>query len=343
MMPSLFPSDLYHLKQVLSSGKTTLHCLSELNHPMLSAWCSLEPTAAQRALDRLKNANPCWWDEPSDLSRSPADLHRALDSAMKVFAKVVYPTMDHASGIGRPEGIPLTLEIWRPTEVFEVSPTLASGPFRIDDTDEGAKLELTLRGSLDAIYPGSTFRSPSIRKGSGHRELTDILSFDDSSICVVEAKAISVLATGTTRSSDRRASVIEKHANKAISQLQGALSRIRSDIDVYDSEGNIITITNRQASPAHAIVLLSEMYAFLDWQAIARLLVEASQSERHKALFHVMDLSELNYLTAVSNSAAMFSDCLIQRWLHVKMSGTSYIRMSHQIETIDGPGLSADE
>jgi len=61
---------------------------------------------------------------------------------------------------------------------------------------------------------------------------------------------------------------------------------------------------------------LSEMYTFLDWQRIARLVVKLSENEQYKALFHVADISELSYLTNISKDADTFNKyCYSDGWV----------------------------
>src|SRR5436309_787616 len=55
LMLNSSPEDAPLVDQILTSGSTTLHCLNELNHPMLSASCSLEPRAATAAAEALRS------------------------------------------------------------------------------------------------------------------------------------------------------------------------------------------------------------------------------------------------------------------------------------------------
>jgi hypothetical protein len=313
---SLSPEDLALLKEILACRGTTLHCLNELNHPVLSASCSLESAAAQSTLKWLNSTNP-YLLTPTGRIPQPSDMLGIVDLALDRFQKEVYRSeSENPSTFIKMTGrIPLALEIWRPQEVFEVSPTVQGGPFRIDDEDEGKKLEMLLHLPIDTIYPSSTYRSPTVRDGSTTRELTDVLGFDAKFICLLESKALSVLTGATQRSSQRRAATVTKHVTKALKQLRGALTSIRSGAQVFDADSQPIAFTNQQTSPAHAIVLLSEMYFFLDWKRIAREVSDASDDDRHRALFHVFDLLELNYLVANSKDATAFNNLLIHRWL----------------------------
>jgi hypothetical protein len=322
-------SHVIALKNMLVSRSTTLHLLNELNHPVLSASCALDAAAAQLALDRLCAATPYVLRPPMEIPPVPQML-RIVNDALDRFQRHAYASMPvvRDADSGALTAIPLTVDIWPIIDLFEVTPTAEGGPFRIDDSDEGAKLERSLQVALDSIYPGSTFRSPSVRSGAGRRELTDLLAYDGESICLVEAKALSVLGPDLGRPSDRRAATVTKHVTKAMQQLHGALTNLRSTIDIIDASGKPIAIANRDASPAHAIVLLSEMYAFLDWRSIARELADASEDPRHRALFHVLDLTELSSIVRASQNAATFHRVLMQRWLHVKMKGTAYGRVA---------------
>lgn len=323
-------SDLESVKAVLDLRTTRLHCLNELNHPVLGARCSLDTVTAQDAFDRLRSANLS-----SVTGRGPAEIFRISECALGRFQQHIYRSASDEGELS-PEmisDIPLTLEIWEPGEVFEVSPTAQGGPFRIDD-DEGNKLERQLYLSIDTIYPGSTYHQPR-RAGIKNRELIDVLGFNESSICLVESKSLSVLRVDPHRSSQRRASTVRKDVEKAMKQLRGALTKIRSGSQIYDSDGRPIMIAGQRTSLAHAIVLLSEMYFFLDWKLIAREVGYASENEYHKALFHVMDLIELNHIVNQCRDAADFNMWMVQRWAGVKIKGTAYGRIIHLPPTLD--------
>lgn len=321
--------DLAFDKGILSSQFTTLHCLNEFNHPVLSADCLLEPGQAWSTLEGLDLANPYLPDPSTDSVTKPSEFLRIVDLALDRFQQEIYrptttPAREYIEATGR---IPLTLSLWKAIEVFEVSPTLSAGPFRIDDTDEGKKQERAVHLLLDSMYPGSTYRSPRVQEGSSVRELIDALSIGSESICLLESKGMAVLTGAIGRSSQRRAATVTKHVTKGLKQLQGALTSVRSGSQIYDAEGQPIVLPGRENLPAHAVVLLSEMYPFLDWQRFASEVIASSENERYRALFHIMDVSELSYLIKVSEDAAAFNLYLMQRWLGVKLKGTAYLRV----------------
>jgi len=120
---------------------------------------------------------------------------------------------------------------------------------------------------------------------------------------------------------------VGKDIKKGLKQLAGALTNIRAGSSVFPHRENTpISIPNRETSPTHAIVVLSEMYTSVDWEAIAAAVAKASDSELHRALFHVLDIQELTNLAANCKDSKMFSNRLTQRWLFVREKGTAYVR-----------------
>ena len=330
------PAYLALTRNLLSRGNATLHLLNELTHPALSAGCTLEPKAAAQALEEL-SAAPLYVLSPStEPMPSLGTVARRADLVMNRFQELLYQPEKWSGGTSSRMAPPisLNLDVWKPIEVIEITETTEGGPFRIDDEDEGAKLERELHLALGRIYPDRTYLSPKVGDGATTRELTDILAFDARFLCVVESKVMSALNVSLDRSSKRRAATVRKQFDKALRQLRGALVALRSDGSIRD-DGEPIVIPHRRIAPAHAIVLLSHMYSFVDWRAIAAEILAVSEDERYKALFHVMDLQEFVYLAERSIDSEQFSGFLMQRWLSVKERGTVYGRAKMRSELPD--------
>jgi hypothetical protein len=327
-MVNASPEDAALLTHILEAGVMTLHCLNELNHPVLSAWCSLEPEASSMAADALRTSNHRLITlDSSKLAKLP-DLSRMLNLALDSFQRHIHRSGNDpiSEDVKITATIPLKLDIWKPIEIFEVTPTSAGGPFLIDDKAEGLKLERLIHVVVDSIFPGNSYISPDVQDGRILRELTDILGLDSDFICVVQAKAMAVL-TVDEQPSSRRTGNVEKDIKKGLKQLAGALTNIRAGSLVFPhKEKAPIAILNRDTALAHAIVVLSEMYAGVNWRAIAAKVAEASGSEVHRALFHVLDIQELANLAARCKNAETFSNRLIQRWFFVQEKGTAYVR-----------------
>jgi hypothetical protein len=321
------------IMRVLTTGTPALHLVNELAHPVLSAAAVLEPTAAAQALADVTAANLFLLTPSDETLSSIADLARLIEGAMNRFqARLYRSASSQQSDPGRLVFIDMTLDLQKPIEIFEVTEINEGGPFRIDDEDEGKKLERELHLALGRLYPGRTHLSPTVRLGATTRELTDVLAFDDMFYCLLEAKTPSVLTTTLGQPASRRTATVRKHVEQAIGQLKGALRNLRSDVAIQDAEGKEIRLPNRDVAPAHAVVLLAHMYYFVDWRAVANDILTSSESEQHKALFHVMDLQEFMYLANHSRNAEQFGGYLMQRWLHVRRTGTVYGRAKMRSE-----------
>ena len=329
LMVNASPEDAALLTQILASGATTLHCLNELNHPVLSAGCSLEPQSATMAADALRSSDHWLLTPSSSKLVKVSDLSRIFELALDHFQHHMHRSQDDpvSDEVRWTATIPLKLDIWKPIEIFEVTPTATGGPFLIGDKDEGPKLERLTHVVVDSIYPGSSYLCPDVQDGKKRRPLTDVLGFDSDFICVVEAKAMAVLTVDSGRASSRRAGNVGRDIEKGLGQLAGALTNIRAGSSVFPyQENTAIAIPNRETSLAHAIVVLSEMYTFVDWKAIAAAVAKASDSEVHRALFHVLDIQELTNLAANCKDSQTFNNRLAQRWSLIQEKGTAYIR-----------------
>jgi hypothetical protein len=329
LMANCSPEDAALLVQVLESGATTLHCINELNHPVLSASCLLEPKAATLAANALRSSDHWLLTRSSSRLVKPPDLSRMLETAIDRFQAHIHRSLADlvSEEVKMTAAIPLTLDIWEPIEIFEVTPTGVGGPFLINDADEGSKLERSIHLVVDSIYPGNCYISPDVQEQSTRRELADVLGFDSDFICVVQAKALAVLSVSSQRSSSRRTGNVEKDIKKALKQLAGALTNVRSGSGLFRrGENTPIEIPNPKTSLAHAIVVLSEMYTFVDWNAVAASVAKLSTTDAHRALFHVVDIRELASLASNCKNAETFSNRLVQRWLVVREKGTAYVR-----------------
>ena len=120
---------------------------------------------------------------------------------------------------------------------------------------------------------------------------------------------------------------MQKDIKKGLGQLKGAAGNVRAGTPLVAADGVPIEIPNRETSMVHAIVLLSEMYHAVDWKAVAKEIVEATENHRSQTMFHVMDLSEMKAMAARCTDGEHFSNRLLQRWCHIKERRTAYIRM----------------
>lgn len=322
------------IKKILTHQSVKLYFFNELSIPVLGTICSFDNSQSKKVLVALKKTKPYYLGMSNDTINSLLGLSQVIDLASNIFQKAIYSPED-----GKPlmvlfkHLIPLSLAISEPIPNYVIT-TGSTTKTILSDNDEGSGQEQSIYALIACIYPNCTFRSPEIEKGTSKRELTDIIGFgfESKTICLVESKVMSVLEIEMNRPSKRRAASVEKHINKALGQLKGAIKNIRSRVDIFNKEGLIIKIPERNTSFIHAIILISEMYFLIDWCEIADIILKSSEQDQYKALFHVFDLQELQYLVNYSKDAKEFNSLLMQRWVEVKKRRSLYIRSKRPIE-----------
>ena len=300
--PSRFKAEQDMLEELLNVSQTKLHFFDERSRPMFSSQASLNKSQVEKVSGFLSNTGPHYIGPPSPIIERSHDFFQQITGLMtnnKLLGKLLFYEM-----------IDLSLEHSSPIRVLEFE----RGEFLIDDADEGAGLEQSVHGALELIFPNNTYRSPEVIKGKAQRELTDFLAFSFKRICLVEAKALSIIGTELIRPTERRIKSIEKDIKKALRQLKGAIRKIRSNDDIFDKSGLKINIPNRGSSILHAMVLLSEINPFLDRQKLAHEVQKYTKFEEN-VFFHILDLEELQQLAINTQDEGVFSSNLLVRWV----------------------------
>ncbi len=323
------------IEKILTYQSVRLYFFDELSIPVLGTMCSFDNSQSKKVLFDLKKTKPYYLGMSNDTINSLLELSQVIDLALDLFQKDIYSS----EGDGKPLMalfkylIPLSLTISKPIPNYVIT-TGGTVEIKLNDNNEGVAQEKSIYALISYIYPNCTFHSPKIEKETSKRELTDIIGFDFESrtICLVESKAMYILGIEMNRPGKRRASSIVKQISKALDQIKGAIKKIRSGEDVFNKEGQIINIPERKTSLIHAIIPISEMYFLIDWREIADVIIKSSEQDQYKALFHVFDLQELQYLVNYSKEAKVFNSLLMQRWVEVKKKRSLYIRSKRPIE-----------
>ncbi|GAA4293716.1 hypothetical protein GCM10023142_30100 [Anaerocolumna aminovalerica] len=198
------------------------------------------------------------------------------------------------------------------------------GKFSIDDKDEGGCLEDSVFHLIEAFYEvGNSVKSPRLNT-ENRRELTDILAWDENHTCFIEAKCLTILDR-TIINKAKRVKNISKHLDKALNQLEGAVKKYRSNELIFNEQLEIVNIPHkRENGMIDCIVLISEMYPFLDWESIGKELIARSKSVG--AFFHVLDLSELHQLIGMSKTTTVWNANLFKRWEKVKEAKNAFVK-----------------
>jgi hypothetical protein len=93
------------------------------------------------------------------------------------------------------------------------------------------------RSIASHYYPLIGHHGPRIPKGSGFRELTDILlSYEHGSI-LIESKTLTILQRSSLPGRTKLAHDVSHHVKKAINQLRGGIRRLKDGTSVTSKAG----------------------------------------------------------------------------------------------------------
>ena len=140
----------------------------------------------------------------------------------------------------------------------------------------------------------------------------------------MECKALSVLNWPSERNTQRRAKLIEKDIGKGLRQLRGAIRNLQSRYRVINQNGQEIKFDFEDAW-YQGIVLVSEMYAFVDWKEIAHKIKSFSNPDR-RIFLHVIDIAQLEQICIFSPHPLVLSDHLLDRFLATLQHKNAFVK-----------------
>lgn len=276
------------IEGILRTGRTLAVFFDELSRPVARATCILSQPKCMEA---------------SAMVIAPGNRY------VGPWTDLLSEVLDEVQGHSDPQlAVPMKLGptfITVPLKLsdFETLRTTTVGvgdvlDFRLDDPDEGTGLEQSTWHLLESLFEGQIYHSPKVVEGDADRELTDIMTYCNTGICLFEAKAAAMLTTSLDRHTERRAKSVQKQIDKGIGQLIGALKNLNSGKPLRTKKGASIDVPDRVGISHHCIIMVSELLPSLNWEAIGIQLLSASQQSGR--MFHVLDLRELRILVGIS-------------------------------------------
>jgi hypothetical protein len=219
-------------------------------------------------------------------------LGRVDHAGMKATVKPMIDRL-HISGARNDEW--LVLEIggksdWNPVHSHFITAGASSSLIDLFDNDEGNQQEQLGVWLTDNIQPLGVHHSPQIPKGSGTRELTDILFSHEFGAVLIESKTLSVLTRKQLPDRAKLKRDIATHIDKAFNQLRGAIRKLKANVPVTSSTGDTLNV--ERTHPAHAIVLIPDL-DLVDDRAAYGVRFMRDFMRATGGFAHLLDISEL--------------------------------------------------
>lgn len=259
----------------------------------------------------------------------------------------VEPMIDRLRQSGVSDGEWLVLEVsgksdWNAVHNHFITAGASSSLVHLLDDDEGNQQEQLGVWLTDHLQPSGVHHSPQIPKGSGTRELTDILLSHEFGAVLIESKTLSILTRERLPSRAKLKRDVAAHIDKAFSQLRGAIRVLKSDVPVTNLKGDRLSVERRK--PAHAIVLIPDLELVEDHDAYGLELMR-DFTDKTGGFAHLLDISELlRVVQAAGKIAAQgtkitpmmaFDYYLVERAKTAVNAGTLCIEVL--LRFVDGP------
>lgn len=212
-----------------------------------------------------------------------------------VMMAAVRPLIDrlHQSGVSDDEW--LVLEVggrsdWKAVHNHFITAGASSSLIDLFDGDEGNQQEQLGVWLTDNLQPSGVYHSPQIPKGTGTRELTDILLSYELGAVLIESKTLSILARERLPDRAKLKRDISAHIGKAFAQLRGAIRALKSGAPVTSPKSDMLAVEREK--PAHAIVLVPDLELVEDHAAYGIKFIRDFM-EATGGFPHLLDISEL--------------------------------------------------
>jgi len=331
--PCRSAEEVEDLRALLMRESFPLQIHNEIFLPVLHADCVAVPQLSRPVLDLLLRGG----DWPAVEGRQLRE--RALDVIQTSLGRDASPDAAIRAHCAQP------LIFARTQSLKSYVP--GSGLVHLDDKDEGNELERLTFQAFEFLCPLGAFHQPQVEDGGKLRELCDVLAVsrirehEDEGIFIVQSKVASEWPEGLARSTTRRAASIKKNIVSAISQIKGAVKRLRAGDLIFRAGGTRIEVDpplpeltevieplnlrERANKVGNGIVLVSDMHEGVDWAEVARELLDASRSTKY--FFHVLDLRELQRLVTHSGGRpAVLEVYLMKRWELMVQHRSAFLR-----------------
>lgn len=179
---------------------------------------------------------------------------------------------------------------WKAVRNHFITAGATSSLIHLFDDDEGNQQEQLGIWLTDNLQASGVHHSPQIPKGSGTRELTDILLSHEFGAVLIESKTLSVLVREQLPDRAKLKRDVTAHIDKAFKQLRGAIRKLKANLPVTSPKGETLNVEREK--PAHAIVLIPDLDLVDDHAAYGIEFIKDFMRATG-GFAHLLDISEL--------------------------------------------------
>lgn len=181
-------------------------------------------------------------------------------------------------------------DIWSPVRNQFITSHATASPIDLFNKDEGSQQEQIGIWLTDNLHPRGVYGSPQIPKGSGFRELTDILLSYEFGTILIESKVLAILTRDSLPRRAKLARDMSAHIEKAINQLRGGMRRLKDGTQVTNVDGAILDVERTQ--PIHGIILIPDLDLIEDRDVYGSRFIHDFMKSTG-GFIHLLDISEL--------------------------------------------------
>lgn len=194
---------------------------------------------------------------------------------------------------------------WKLNESIYITNNLNKSVLSLFEKNEGNQQEQLALWLIDDLSQGGVFHSPKIKIKNRSREFTDLLLVSNETCFLFESKALSIFNEQLPARSKLTKNV-EKHIEKALSQLKGTVRQLQMKTPIYTSDlSEIIPIAKIES--IHCIIVLSDLSTIENSEIVKKEVFE-NFARTTKAFLHIVDLNELERIVQAAHMIVKHSN-----------------------------------
>ena len=232
------PDELAALRDLKEHGGCSVYLFNEACANC--AWTSAEILIDPPILELANEARPA--------SRNPI---QHMDEVSEVLDRIQQGATNEAIAVEL-----VTADSWKQIRTDFILNGVGKATLNLLSDNEGSHQEQLAHALLGDLSPRGAYVNTQLHEPSGWKEFTDVVLTHEFGTVLLESKSLTVLEQRLPDRNKLR-KTIKKASIKGLSQLTGAARSLRTNVPVFDPNGNPIQLERTQ--PPHAILLVPDL------------------------------------------------------------------------------------